>query len=111
MGNYQQSDSLSTVTDLPFSGTGYGIVEARAADSDYTAWRWEVVLATVPGVSIPDRTEVTGQSWLTIGHDGQGGAGAHLIWTADWQYREDLAREVTPGLPESGRVHAGRCLG
>ncbi len=85
MGNYQQSDSLSTVTDLPFSGTGYGIVEARAADSDYTAWRWEVVLATVPGVSIPDRTEVTGQSWLTIGHDGQGGAGAHLIWTADWQ--------------------------
>jgi len=85
VGNYQQSDSLSTVTDLPFSGTGYGIVEARAADSDYTAWRWEVVLATVPGVSIPDRTEVTGQSWLTIGHDGQGGAGAHLIWTADWQ--------------------------
>jgi hypothetical protein len=85
VGNYQQSDSLSTVTDLPMSGTGTSTPETPAADADYSAWRWEVVLATVLDVGIPDRTEVTGQPWLTIGHDGQGGTGAHLIWTADWQ--------------------------
>jgi hypothetical protein len=85
MGNYQQSDSLSTVTDLPMSGTGTSTPEAAANDDGYAAWRWEVVLATVLGVGIPDRTDVTGQSWLTIGHDGQGGTGAHLIWTAGWQ--------------------------
>jgi hypothetical protein len=85
VGYYQQqSDWLSTVTDLPMSGTGSSTPQAGAGDADYTAWRWEVVLATVLGVGIPDRTEVTGHPWLTIGHDGQGGAGAHLIWTADW---------------------------
>lgn len=85
MAYYQQSDSLSTVTDLPMSGTGTSTPEAVANDDGYAAWRWEVVLATVLGAGIPDRTDVTGQSWLTIGHDGQGGAGAHLIWTAGWQ--------------------------
>ncbi len=84
MGHHQQSDSLSTITDVPLSGTGTSTPEAVAGNADYSAWPWETVLATAASIPIPDRSEVTGQPWLTIGHDGQGGAGSHLIWTAGW---------------------------
>ncbi len=80
----QPSDSLSTITDVPLSGTGTSTPEAPAGNGDYSAWQWEAVLATVLSVPIPDRSEVTGQPWLTIGHDGQGGPGSHLIWAANW---------------------------
>jgi hypothetical protein len=84
MPHYQQSDSLSTTTDVPLSGTGTSTPEAPAGNDEYSAWQWEAVLATVLDIPIPDRSEVTGQSWLTIGHDGQGNPGSHLIWTAGW---------------------------
>jgi hypothetical protein len=84
VGRYQQHDSLSTITDVPFSGTGTSTPEAAAGNADYSAWQWEPVLATVLSIPIPDRSEVTGQPWLTVGHDGQGGPGSHLIWTAGW---------------------------
>ena len=89
MGHYQQSDSLSTTTDVPFSGNGTSTPEGPAGNDDYSAWQWESVLATVLSIPIPDRNEVTGQSWLTISHDGQGGAGQHLIWTAGWDQSQN----------------------
>ncbi len=84
MPHYQSSDSLSTTTDVPLSGTGTSTPEPTAGNDDYSAWPWESVLATVLNIPIPDRSEVTGQSWLTISHDGQPGPGSHLIWTAGW---------------------------
>ncbi len=88
MAHYQQSDSLSTVTDVPLSGTGTSTPEAAAGNADYSAWQWEAVLASVLSIPIPDRSEVTGQPWLTIGQDGQGG-GSHLIWTAGWDQNKN----------------------
>jgi hypothetical protein len=82
--NYQQSDSLSTDTNVPMSGTGSSTPEAAAGNASYSAWPWEVMLATVLDIAVPDRGEVTGQSWLTVLSDGQGADGAHLIWTAGW---------------------------
>jgi hypothetical protein len=81
---YQQSDWLSTQTDLPTSGSGSSTPEGAAGNADYSAWQWEVVLASVLSIPIPDRAEVTGQPWLTILHDGQPAGGSHLIWSADW---------------------------
>jgi hypothetical protein len=81
--HYQQTSSLSTTTDVALSGAGASSPEPSAGNGDYSAWPWESVLATALSIGIPDRTEVTGQSWLTIGNDGQGG-GSHLIWTAGW---------------------------
>ena len=51
MGNYQQTDSLSTTTDVPFSGTGTSTAEGSAGNDDYSVWQWESVLATV--LSVP----------------------------------------------------------
>jgi hypothetical protein len=84
MAHYQSTDSLSTTTDVPLSGTGTSTPEPMAGNDDYSAWPWESVLATVLNIPIPDRSEVSGQSWLTISHDGQGGPGSHVIWTAGW---------------------------
>jgi len=82
--NYQQSDSLSTDTNVPMSGTGDSTPETAAGNDSYSAWPWEVMLATVLGIGTPDRGEVTGQPWLTVLSDGQSAGGAHLIWTAGW---------------------------
>jgi hypothetical protein len=82
--HYQQSDSLSTATDVPLAGTGTSTPQAPAGNADYSAWQWEAVLASVLSIPVPDRSEVTGRPWLTVGHDGQGGGGSHLIWTAGW---------------------------
>jgi hypothetical protein len=84
MVHYQSSDSLSTTTDVSLSGTGTSTPEPTAGNDDYSAWPWESVLATVLNIPIPDRSDITGQSWLTISHDGQPGPGSHLIWTAGW---------------------------
>ena len=64
---------LLTTTHVPLSGTGTSSPEPTAGNDDYSAWPWESVLATVLNIPIPDRNEVTGESWLTISHDGQGG--------------------------------------
>jgi hypothetical protein len=69
--------------------TGTSTPEAVAGNADYSAWQWEAVLATVLSIPIPDRSEVAGQPWLTIDHDGQGGVGSHLIWTAGWNKRQN----------------------
>ncbi|HET7014920.1 MAG TPA: hypothetical protein VFI65_13480 [Streptosporangiaceae bacterium] len=84
MPHYQSSDTLSTTTDVSLSGSGTSTPEPTAGNDDYSAWPWESVLATVLSIPIPDRGDVTGQSWLTISHDGQPNPGAHLIWTAGW---------------------------
>ncbi len=84
MPHYQQTDTFSTTTDVPLSGNGTSTPEAPAGNDDYSVWPWETVLATVLNIPIPDRSEITGQPWLTISHDGQGGDGSHVIWTAGW---------------------------
>jgi hypothetical protein len=84
MTEYQQADTLVTGTDTPFAGSGSYIAAAPDGGSDYTAWQWEVVLATVLGLAIPGRHEVTGAPWLTVEQNGQGSAGLHLIWSASW---------------------------
>lgn len=84
MTEYQQADTLFTDTSVAFAGSGSASPVAADGGSDYTAWLWEVVLATVLGIAVPGRAEVTGQAWLTIEQNGQGGAGLHLIWTASW---------------------------
>jgi hypothetical protein len=80
----QQSDLLSTDTSVPMSGAGGSTPEAAAGNASYATWPWEVMLATVLAIGAPDRSEVTSQSWLTVGNDGQGANGAHQIWTASW---------------------------
>ena len=60
-------------------------MSSPAQTAGYRTWPWEVVLATVLDLQVPDRAEVTGQPWLTIEHGGQGGASWHLIWTASWK--------------------------
>jgi hypothetical protein len=52
-----------------------------AAGGDYAGWGWEQVLTRVLGIGIPDRTQVTGQSWLTIRHGAPADPGMHLIFT------------------------------
>ena len=87
MTHYHQTDTLSLDTALAVSGTGgTSTPEAAAGDANYAAWPWETILATVLNVPIADRSEVTGQPWLTVVQDGQPGPGpgAHLIWTANW---------------------------
>lgn len=42
---------------------------------------WEAVLASVLAIAVPDRSEITGQQWLTVTQGGTGGGG-HLIYTA-----------------------------
>ena len=84
MTNYKQSDSLSTDTNVPMSGTGSSTPEAAAGNASYSTWPWEVMLATVLGIAVPDRGEVIGQPWLTVLGNGQSAGGAHLIWTAGW---------------------------
>jgi hypothetical protein len=81
---YHQSDSLSLTTSVPLSGTGSSTPEAAATNTDYSGWSWETILATVLNVDIPDRSELSGQPWLTITHDGATIPGAHQIWTASW---------------------------
>ena len=84
MSRTQQSDLLSTDTSVPMSGAGGSTPEAAAGNASYATWPWEVMLATVLAIGAPDRSEVTSQSWLTVGNDGQGANGAHQIWTASW---------------------------
>ena len=90
MVHYQQADSLSTDTAVPISGQGgNSSPEPPSGGTDYNAWPWEVVLATVLDIGIPDRTEVTGQPWLTIAQDGSGNPGSHLIWSANWNAKQN----------------------
>ena len=84
MSDNQLTSSLTTSTDVPMSGTGASTPETAAANDGYATWPWEVMLATVLDVGIPDRSEVSGQPWLTVTTGGQTLAGAHLIWTAGW---------------------------
>ncbi len=85
MDHYQQTDTLSLDPALAVSGTGGASAPEQAAgNSDYGGWSWETVLASVLSVPISDRSEVTGQPWLTVSQGGQGVPGGHLIWTANW---------------------------
>ena len=85
MNHYQQADTLSLDPAVAVSGTGgTSAPEQAAANADYSTWPWETVLATVLNIPISDRSEVTGQPWLTIAQDGQAPPGGHLIWTASW---------------------------
>jgi len=80
-----QTDTLSLDTAVAVSGTGGNSAPEQAAgDENYSAWSWETILATVLNTPISDRSEVTGQPWLTIVADGQPAPGGHLIWTASW---------------------------
>ena len=81
---YKQSSSLSTDTAVALSGTGNSSPELAVSDTNYSAWTWEVMLASVLNIGIADRSEVTGMPWLTIRHGGQPVPGWHLIWTAGW---------------------------
>ena len=107
MTSYQQSNSLSTDTNAPISGTGGSTPESAAGNDGYAVWPWEVILATVLGIEAPDRGEVNGQPWLTVLSDGQSDGGAHLIWTADWNTSPDSGATsihvyLNPALYTSG---------
>jgi hypothetical protein len=93
VSEYRQADSLSTVTDIPMSGTGTATGEGAAANASYSTWQWELALATVLGVPIPDRSEVIGQPWLTIVTTGQAAPASHQIWTASWNDKPDSGAE------------------
>ncbi len=106
-GTDQLTDSLSTAIDVPLSGNGTSTPEGSAGNADYSAWQWEAVLATVLSIPVPDRGEVTGQSWLTVSHDGQDGPGSHLIWTAGWNTGQNSGATsiqvyLSPGLYTAG---------
>ena len=111
MSNYHQSDSLFTDTNLPMSGTGSSTPEPAARNADYTAWPWEVMLATVLDIAAPDRGEVTGQPWLTVLRDGQNPGGAHLIWTASWDTSPQSGATSVQVYLNPALVHPGRRLG
>ena len=82
---YQQQNTLSTDTaDIPIAGAGSSAAAAPVSGASYYAWTWEQILATVLDLGIPDRTEVTGQSWTVIQNGGQASPGLHLIWKAQW---------------------------
>ena len=104
MVHYQQTDTLSLDTAVAVSGTGGASAPEQAAgDTDYAGWSWETILATVLNVQVADRSEVTGQPWLTIAQDGQSVPGAHLIWTANWSAKPksgatSLSVYLDPGL-------------
>jgi hypothetical protein len=88
--HYQPTSTLSTDTSVPLSGTGNATPEGAVGNDDYSTWPWEVILATVLGIGAPDRTEVSGQEWLTITQNGQAApGGAHLIWSAGWDTGKD----------------------
>jgi hypothetical protein len=53
--------------------------------NDYAGWGWERTLGGVLGIEIPDRSQVTGQSWLIIQHNAPASSGMHQIWTATSQ--------------------------
>src|SRR6202050_3565008 len=83
--NYQQTDTLSLATSVPISGPGgTRTPETAAGSADYSTCSWEVILATVLGIPISDRSEVTGQPWLTVVQAGQPVPGGHQIWSASW---------------------------
>lgn len=85
MKHYHQTDTLSLDPALVVSGTGgTSAPEQAVGNADYAAWPWETVLASVLNIPISDRSEVTGQPWLTVVQGGQGVPGGHLIWTASW---------------------------
>jgi hypothetical protein len=107
MTEYQQADTLVTGSDVPFAGAGSYSATAPDGGSGYTAWQWEVVLATVLGLAIPGRDEVTGVPWLTVAQNGQGAAGLHLIWSADWNTKpmaggESLQVYLNPDVYTAG---------
>lgn len=85
MNHYQQTDTLSLDPALAISGTGgTSAPEQASGNADYATWSWETVLASVLNIPISDRSEVTGQPWLTVAQGGQQVPGGHLIWTANW---------------------------
>jgi hypothetical protein len=85
MNHYQPTDTLSLDPALAVSGAGgTSAPEQAAGNADYATWSWETVLATVLNIPISDRSEVTGQPWLTVAQAGQQVPGGHLIWTASW---------------------------
>ena len=85
MNHYQQADTLTLDPALAISGTGgTSAPEQAVGNADYATWSWETVLASVLNIGISDRSEVTGQPWLTVAQGGQQVPGAHLIWTASW---------------------------
>ena len=53
--------------------------------TDYAGWGWEQTLGEVLGIGVPDRGQVTGQTWLTIQHKASADPGMHQIWTANWR--------------------------
>ena len=53
-------------------------------DTNYAAWTWETILGEVLSVAMPDRSVVTGQSWLVIRHGADPLPGAHELWNASW---------------------------
>ena len=85
MSNYNDAEALSLDTSVSVSGTGgTSTPEAAAPNSSYSAWSWEITLATVLEIPISDRSEVTGQSWLTIVPGDAPDPAAHQIWSASW---------------------------
>ncbi len=108
MNHYQQADTLSLDPALAVSGTGgTSAPEQAAANADYSTWPWETVLATVLSIPISDRSEVTGQPWLTIAQGGQPVPGGHLIWSASWNTKPksggtSLQVYLNPALYEGG---------
>jgi hypothetical protein len=89
MAHYDQADTLSTDTSVAVSGTGGSSTpEAAAGNGSYSTWSWETILATVLDIPISDRSEVTGQPWLTVVQAGQPDPAAHQIWSASWNTKQ-----------------------
>ncbi|HVT69184.1 MAG TPA: hypothetical protein VHF26_15645, partial [Trebonia sp.] len=72
-------------------------MSATNPNDTYSSWPWETVLGSVLDIEVPDRSAITGQSWLTIENQGSPSPGSHLIWSAGW----DAAKNAAKGTSQS----------
>jgi hypothetical protein len=72
-------------------------MSATNPNDNYSSWPWETMLGSVLDIGVPDRSAITGQSWLTIENQGSPSPGSHLIWSAGW----DAAKNAAKGTSQS----------
>ncbi len=73
----------------------------------YPGWGWEQILGQVLGIGVPDRTQITGQTWLTIQRNAPAAPGMHQIWAATWHDpgnggRQSITVYLNPALYTAG---------
>jgi hypothetical protein len=66
---------------------------------------WEQILGGVLGIGIPDRAQITGQTWLIVKHNAPADPSMHQIWAANWQdgkNAQSIAVYLNPALYAAG---------